>query len=151
MIFQPFQPHFLKKAYFPALTLSYQYGFRKKRSTQHAVTNLVNHVCSNMDKGSKTGVLYMDFSKAFNAVNHSCLLHKLPHYGITDNELLWVSDYLFNRSQLVNVEGTSSRIESITHGIPQGSILGPLLFIILLNDMHYRLKKCSTLKYAVIQ
>ena len=127
---------------------SYQYGFRKKISKQHAVTNLVNHVRSNMDKGNKTGVLYMDVSKAFDTVNHSCLFHKLPYYGITDNELLWVSDYLFNRSQLVHFEGTSSRMESITHGVPQGSILGPLLFIILLNYMHYRLKKCSILKYA---
>ena len=72
---------------------SYQYGFRKKRSTQHAVTNLVNHVCSNMDKGNKNGVLNMDFSKAFETVNHSCLLHKLPYYGITENELLWVIIY----------------------------------------------------------
>lgn len=126
----------------------YQYGFRKKRSTQHAVTNLVNHIRNNMDKGNKTGVLYMDFSKAFDTVNHSCLLHKLPYYGITENELSWISDYLFNRSQLVNFEGTSSRTESITHGVPQGSILGPLLFIILLNDLHFRLKNCSILKYA---
>ena len=96
-----------------------------------------------MDKGNKTGVLYMNFFKVFDTVNHSCLLHKLPYYGITDNELLWVSDYLLSRSQLVNFEGSSSRMESITHGI-----LGSILFIILLNDVHYRLNKCSILYYA---
>lgn len=125
-----------------------QYGFRRNRSTQHAVTTLVDHIRLNMDKGNYTGVLYMDFSKAFDTVNHSCLIHKLPFYGITGTELEWIIDYLFNRDQFVNFNGSFSKSEKITHGVPQGSILGPLLFIILINDIQLQLKNCSMLMYA---
>ena len=125
-----------------------QYGFRRGRSTQHAVTNLVDSIRQKIDKGKHTGVLYMDFSKAFDTVNHACILHKLPFYGISGTELNWIIDYLFNRDQYVNYEGIPSLPEKITHGVPQGSILGPLLFIILINDMQSQLVKCSMLMYA---
>ena len=90
----------------------------------------------------------MDFQKAFDTVNHACILHKLPYYGILNKELSWITDYLFNRCQVVNYDGTYSKVEYITHGVPQGSILGPLLFIILVNDLHVKLDKCQLLMYA---
>lgn len=130
------------------LLSSCQYGFRRNRSTQHAVSKLVDHIRHNIDGGKYTGVLYMDFSKAFDTVNHSCLLQKLPYYGINGVELEWLSDYLFNRKQLVVYEGIYSNVESITHGVPQGSILGPLLFLILVNDLQSQLTICSLLMYA---
>ena len=125
-----------------------QYGFRRGRSTQHAVTKLVDNVRQNIDQGKHTGVLYMDFSKAFDTVNHACILHKLPFYGITGTELAWITDYLFNRNQVVNYEGLLSKPQKIAHGVPQGSILGPLLFIVLVNDMQCQLVKSSMLMYA---
>ena len=67
----------------------HQYGFQPGRSTQHSVTNLVDHIRTNLDKGNYIRALYMDFSKAFDTVNHACLLHKLPFYGITGIELNW--------------------------------------------------------------
>ena len=130
------------------LLSSRQYGFRRERSTQHAVMKFVDYIRENMDQGKVTGALYMDFREAFDTVSHSCILHKLPYYGITSNELAWIGDYLFNRSQLVNFNGTCSKLEYITHDVPQGSILGPLLFIILVNDLNLKLGKCELLMYA---
>ena len=89
----------------------------------------------------------MDLKKAFDTVHHGCLLSKLPQYGITQSELSWFTDYLFLRRQYVKIENTNSEICSISCGVPQGSILGPLLFI-LINDLHLNLTKCSILLYA---
>ena len=125
-----------------------QFGFRRNRATHQAVTKLTDHIRTNMDNSKLTGVLYMDFSKAFDCVNHACLLSKLPFYGITGIELDWISDYLFNREQQVVYDGTLSDPYKITHGVPQGSILGPLLFIILVNDIGNQLSKCSIMMYA---
>ena len=130
------------------LLCKYQYGFRQERSTQHAVKKFVDYIRLNIDRSNCTGALYMDFRKAFDTVNHSCILQKLPCYGIKDQELMWLGDYLFNRSQFVCFDGETSDREKITHGVPQGSILGPLLFIILVNDIHLTLEKCQILMYA---
>ncbi len=86
--------------------------------------------------------------KAFDTVSHPCLLNKLPYYGIKNNEYLWIQDYLFNRSQYVNYNQVKSDKEHISYGVPQGSILGPLLFIIQINDMYLAVKKCNILMYA---
>ena len=99
-----------------------------------------------MEKRQLTGALFMDFRKAFDTVNR--LLHKLPFYGIKDNELSWLSNYLFNRSQVVVYSGVISNPEYITYGVPQGSILGPLLFILLVNDLQFELEKCHLIMYA---
>ena len=130
------------------LLTDYQYGFRKNRSTRDAVTKLTDHIKESMDKSKVTGALYMDLRKAFDTVNHSCLLHKLPYYGIIDKEVDWIASYLFERSQSVFLEGVISNKEFITHGVPQGSILGPLLFVVLINDLPKQLKFCNVLMYA---
>ena len=101
-----------------------------------------------MNRKNVTGALYIDFRKAFDTVSHSCLLSKLPYYGICGTELNWVSDYLFNRTQYVAYNNDCSNLESVTLGVPQGSILGSLLFIILFNDPYQCLNKYAMLMYA---
>ncbi|CAB4036188.1 Hypothetical predicted protein, partial [Paramuricea clavata] len=96
-----------------------QYGFRQKRSTKHAVTIVMDDIRTSMDNQQLTGAVFLDLRKAFDTVNHARLLNKLPSYGINDVELMWVSSYLFARTQVVNFEGTLSEENYITHGVPQ--------------------------------
>ena len=107
-----------------------------------------DHIREHMDKGKVTGALFMDLRKAFDSVNHSCLFHKLPYYGILGREVEWICSYLFHRSQIVTIDGVLSDREYITHGVPQGSILGPLLFVILINDLPLQLDYSEVLMYA---
>ena len=125
-----------------------QYGFRRNRSTQHAVTLLTEYIRTNGNNSALTGALYIDLKKAFDTVNHACLIDKLSLYGVENNELDWFCDYLFNRSQYVVYDSVKSESSKITHGVPQGSILGPLLFIILVNDIEPILRHCNLLMYA---
>ena len=101
-----------------------------------------------MDNGYATGVLFLDLKKAFDTVNHDILIKKLKHYGVDNRELLWFKSYLANRSQTVNVNSTLSDFQPINIGIPQGSILGPLLFIIFVNCLPCAVDECKTVMYA---
>ena len=130
------------------LLISQQYGFRKNRSTDHAVTLLTDYIRSNMDSRCCTGAIYIDLKKAFDTVDHGVLLSKLKIYGILGKEHSWFCDYLFNRQQLVQYNNFDSDILTVTTGVPQGSILGPLLFILHMNDIVYQLEKCKMLLYA---
>ena len=130
------------------LLYDHQFGIRSKWSTELAVTLLVDKIRKEADKGNITGAIYIDLSKAFDTVNHSSLLDKLPCYGIKDFELLWFTDYLFLRKQIVEYDGVYSNTESMSVGVPQGSILGPLVFLILFNDVHKSLMHSQILVYA---
>ena len=125
-----------------------QFGFRGERSTQHAVTLFTEHIRNNMEQSRCTGALFMDLRKAFGTVHHGTLLDKLRCYGIQNTELAWFEDYLFNRKQFACYDQSTSQPEQITYGVPRGSILGPLLFINLINDVHLVLDKCKILMYA---
>ena len=113
----------------------YQSGFRKGMSTDTCLIHLTDFIRLQMDKGHFVGMLLLDLQKAFDTVNHEILLTKLRAIGLTDNAVMWLSSYLSNRMQLVENAGVLSSSAPIKCGVPQGSILGPLLFLIYVNDM----------------
>ena len=125
-----------------------QFGFRTKSSTQHAVTKLSDSIRKNMDKGLMTGAVFVDLRKAFDTVDHARLFSKLTIYGIRNEELLWFEDYLFNRTQFVAFDGTESLVQPISCDVPQGSIQGPLMFVLSINDIDIYLKCCEIILYA---
>ena len=113
----------------------YQFGFRSKHSTQQALITLVDRVTKSFDRSNIVVSLFIDLKKAFDTVHHRILLRKLYAYGIRGVLLKWFQSYLTDRSQYVTYDGVRSETKVVECGVPQGSILGPLLFIISMNDI----------------
>ena len=113
---------------------SNQYGFRKNHSTFHALVHLYDKISAAIDSKQIALGLFIDLSKAFDTVNHEILLSKLEFYGIRGLALEWFRSYLSGRLQQVQHNGQTSMSKVIRCGVPQGSILGPLLFLIYIND-----------------
>ena len=111
-----------------------QFGFRKHHSTKYALALLYDKISSSIDKQESSVGLFIDLSKAFNTVDHQILLNKLYHYGIRSIAFNCFSSYLSNRQQYVQYNGVNSSRHCIKCGVPQGSILGPLLFLVYIND-----------------
>ena len=122
-----------------------QYGFRKKHSTETAGLELIDRALKDVDNKQDPFAIFLDLSKAFDTIDHSIMIKKLKHYGIRGTALLWFESYLADRVQYVLYNGTKSRPMKIITGVPQGSILGPLLFLIYINDI-----KSSTDSFDVI-
>ena len=114
---------------------SSQYGFKKKHSTELAVLELVDGITQEFDKGHIPINIYLDLSKAFDTLDHNILLHKLSHYGVKNTAFDLFKSYLSNRKQYVELINSRSAYAPLHVGVPQGSILGPLLFIIYVNDI----------------
>ena len=112
-----------------------QFGFRKNHSTSHALIHLLNKISSAIDQHETTVGIFLDLSKAFDTINHDILLTKLEHYGIRDVALQWIKSYFSYRYQFVQFNQTCSPMQTIKCGVPQGSILGPLFFILYINDL----------------
>ena len=125
-----------------------QYGFRKKHSTELAGLEFNDKIVNYLDKGQLPLAIFLDLSKAFDTIDHDILIRKLYYYGVAGNSLNWFKSYLTNRKQYVQFKDSVSSCSMIKTGVPQGSILGPLLFIIYMNDIAHITDKFYFTIYA---
>ena len=125
----------------------YQSGFRKNHSTDTCLSFLNDKILKGFDDGLLTGMILINLQKAFDTINHDILLKKLSIIGFSDHTVKWFQSYLSNRKFTVNLENSFSEVSNISCGVPQGSIVGPLLFLIYVNDMPMAVK-CNLFLYA---
>ena len=127
---------------------SNQSGFRELHSTVTCLLKNTDDWYNGLDTGNLAGMVFVDLKKEFDTVDHQILCRKLESYGVLHRELAWFGSYLSNRVQYYRVNGIDSQIENIDIGVPQGSCLGSLLFLVYINDLPRAVKNSSTSMYA---
>ena len=128
------------------ILVKFQHGFREKHSCESQLIMTVESIQRYLNRNKQVDVLVLDFSKAFDTVAHQRLLLKLDHYGIRDKTLGWIRTWLTNRKQRVIVDGDKSEESSVTSGVPQGTVLGPLMFLLHINDIGDNVSKGTYIK-----
>ena len=134
--------------FFEGIISKYQCGFQKGHSAQHALISLLEKWCYNVDQGRMFGALLTDLSKAFDCLPHDIIIAKLNAYGSDMKALNFIYDYLRNRKQRTNIDNANSSWQKILYGVPQGSILGSLLFNIDLRDLFFIMNHEDIVNYA---